>query len=653
MTDLLIFLAGLASGLLALYVSRHVRSGIRKIQGSLDEKEEDNGSPVLTRTQDRLTPHSPVRYDALDVEVEELRREGDVINAARKAAATRPELASRLYEEAGELPAAGKTLVDAGLLDKALALYMRHGNIQHLTRLASERIDDPELLRKAGEYLRSRGSLDGASAVLVKGGHHRLAGAVLEQQGRAKEALAMYEENGVLEDAARLYAAQGENRRAAYLLLKAGEMSAAVDQLIEAGDQLSAARVLAKMGNLARAVEVLGTVSPDADEYRDALLLTASIWEQNQRFPEAAQALEELVRHLGFSDDSAEYVYRLADLQVHACDVQGAVSTLEAAKVAGINGAAIDEHLMALKQTQSCQMVEPPPIAIQYPESGRPLLVKGQGPITTPIGFPRNDRYVLRRKLARGGHGVIYLVHDKARSQDVALKLLNSESLPSKTARDYFLREARTMASLNHPNIVRVFESGELGNRLYIAMEFIDGPNLLQLMELSPQPLSLQRKVNLCLQACAGLAHAHGHRVIHRDIKLENIMVDSHWSVKLLDFGLAKALDENPFQSLFIMGTPNYMSPEQLKGLFLDERTDIYSFGVVMYRLLTGRLPYAETEYASISSLPDPEDPRILVPEIPATLARTVLSCLKADPAERPQTANDLAVALRNTLLEL
>ena len=192
---------------------------------------------------------------------------------------------------------------------------------------------------------------------------------------------------------------------------------------------------------------------------------------------------------------------------------------------------------------------------------------------------------------------------------------------------------------LNHPGIVQAFDYGEIETRPYLAMEYVEGLNLIELQESLKSKIPFDRSLGICMELCEALSHAHEQTIIHRDIKMENVMVTTQWQTKLLDFGLAKALNENPDRSLFIIGTPFYMSPEQIVGDVLDLRTDIYSAGILMYRLFSGRLPFEEGEVLSDHRFTPPPDPREFEPRLPRLLAETILTCIKKDRNERFDSA--------------
>jgi serine/threonine-protein kinase len=194
-------------------------------------------------------------------------------------------------------------------------------------------------------------------------------------------------------------------------------------------------------------------------------------------------------------------------------------------------------------------------------------------------------RYELRERIAHGGMGVLYLAFDPVTEREVALKVLRVDSAD---LRERFLSEARLAARLQHPNIVTIYDVGAHGDQPFIAMEFIAGETLGQLVHRRA-PLALSRRVALMEQVCVGLAYAHRHGIVHRDVKPANLMISRDSGVlKVLDFGVAGRVDADPgAQGEMLMGTPNYMSPEQVVGQPSDHRSDIFSVGLVLYELLT------------------------------------------------------------------
>lgn len=278
----------------------------------------------------------------------------------------------------------------------------------------------------------------------------------------------------------------------------------------------------------------------------------------------------------------------------------------------------------------------------------------------------RLGRYEIRSKLGTGGMGEVYLAEDARLNRKVAIKFLPTDSIASEQANRRLLREARAAANLDHPNICAVHEVGEEDNRSFIVMQYVEGETLHTRMKR--KPFDLSESLSLVTQVADALAEAHAHGIIHRDIKPSNIMVTSRGTVKVMDFGLAKVTQESAIvdgeaetQSLLttpgaIIGTVPYMSPEQVRGEPLDARTDIFSFGVVLYEMISGRQPFvAESAAATISAIMTHEPPPLArySREAPAELERIVSKALRKDCEERYQTAKDLALDLRSLKDEL
>ncbi|MFC1553375.1 protein kinase [candidate division KSB1 bacterium] len=253
--------------------------------------------------------------------------------------------------------------------------------------------------------------------------------------------------------------------------------------------------------------------------------------------------------------------------------------------------------------------------------------------------------YKILEKLGEGGMGEVYLAEDTKLERKVALKFLPAHFTSDEKAVERFKREAKSAAKLNHPNIVTIFEIGEHDGDTYIAMEYVDGKSLRDVIQEGEIPLD--RVIDIATQMCEGLQEAHKAGITHRDIKPENILIDNSGRVKLLDFGLAqmKGVTKLTMESSTV-GTAKYMSPEQYKAEDIDHRTDIWSFGVVLFEMLTRKIPFkGEYEAAVMYSVvnTDPESTTALRKNIPNYFDAIINKCLKKDPAVRYQSMQELS----------
>ena len=259
------------------------------------------------------------------------------------------------------------------------------------------------------------------------------------------------------------------------------------------------------------------------------------------------------------------------------------------------------------------------------------------------------SHYKIVRRLGKGGQGQVYLADDIQLDRLVALKFLNVEFIDEPHVLERFHREAKAAAALSHPNIITVHEVGFTGDRPFIAMAYVDGQSLTHMIEGKRMPVS--RAIKIACQVCDGLAEAHQHGIVHRDIKPDNIHVDKHDRVRILDFGLAmrRGLTQlTPQESA--VGTISYMSPEQTTGHLLDHRTDIFSFGAVLYEMLTGQRPFHGPNAGAVVKAIQYDKPRPvreLNPSVGDALARIVDTALQKDPVDRYPDAHEMGRALR------
>jgi len=253
------------------------------------------------------------------------------------------------------------------------------------------------------------------------------------------------------------------------------------------------------------------------------------------------------------------------------------------------------------------------------------------------------DRYSIQRKIASGGMATIYLANDSVLGRPVALKMVHPHLLERPEAMRRFRNEAKAVASLAHENIIKLYDFGENEGDPYLAMDFVDGVTLTAPMEAAGGTIPSLALMEACVQTLRGLSAAHASGVCHRDVKPDNIIVDSSGCVRITDFGIAYVMNQESLTMTgAFLGSPNYISPEQADGRPLTAKTDIFSLGVLLYQCCTGILPFdAENPMAIINAIQkrNPVPPHSLSARALSCFSQFVTACLAENPDERPDTA--------------
>ena len=254
-------------------------------------------------------------------------------------------------------------------------------------------------------------------------------------------------------------------------------------------------------------------------------------------------------------------------------------------------------------------------------------------------------RYEVIEALGVGGMGEVYRVEDKKVGQEVALKLIKPEISANRTTIDRFRNELKTARMISHRHVCRMFDLGEEKGTYFITMEYVAGEELKSFMRRSKQ-LALGTAISIAKQVCEGLEEAHRLGIIHRDLKPSNIMIDREGNARIMDFGIARSLhSKSTTGEGLIIGTPEYMSPEQAEGKDSDRRSDIYSLGIILYEMVTGKVPFEGNTPLSIAmkhKLEAPRDPKELDSQLPDNLSLLILKCLEKNREKRYQDAEDL-----------
>src|SRR2546426_1658137 len=259
-----------------------------------------------------------------------------------------------------------------------------------------------------------------------------------------------------------------------------------------------------------------------------------------------------------------------------------------------------------------------------------------------------DGRYKILRKLGAGGMANVYLAEDQELGRRVAIKILDDRHAADEQFVERFRREAKNAAGLSHPNIVSIYDRGEAEGTYYIAMEYLEGRTLKELI-LSRGPTPIPVAIDYTRQILAALSFAHRNGIVHRDIKPHNVVVGPDGRLKVTDFGIARSGGTQMTEAGSIIGTAQYLSPEQARGAPVDQRSDVYSVGIVLYEMLTGTVPFTgdtplEIAMKHLSATPEP--PSAKRPDVPRELDMVVLRALAKDPEHRYATAAEMEADL-------
>ena len=552
------------------------------------------------------------------------------------------EDAELILERAGEYARAGRVAFQREAFDRASELFLRVGR-GDLAAKALERLDDAEgAARVLGEYLRDQGEDEEAAVQLERAGNHADAADLYRKLERYQEAGDCYWRAGDYEPAAEMFTAGQTHERAAEAYEQAGRYQDAAESYAAAGNPARQAELLERADCFYEA----GRSYAEQDRTDDAIRVLQRVEAGSPHFEEACGQLGQLFQAKG----------------MHGLSIK---KFQEATGSGPVTRANVEAHFKIGKLFEERQQFDAASetyekilsFDYQYADvSGRLERVK-QGKSTRSEGGagkaaqttqPEPLRYQVIRELGRGGMGVVHLAHDQVLDRDVAYKVLPESLRGSTNALRSFLREAKAAAQLNHPNIVTVYDAGESEHGFYLAMEYVDGTTLKEIVQRRGA-IATAGVVYIVRQMVDALSYAHSKRVVHRDIKAANTMWARDKQVKIMDFGLAKVMEEMRNATTLVSGTPFYMSPEQTLGQSVDHRCDIYSLGVTIFELATGQLPFRTGNVPYHHVHTPPPDPRSIRSDLPEPLAKIILRCLEKDPAERFQDAKEILEVLQST----
>ena len=529
--------------------------------------------------------------------------------------------AAKLFRAAGELPRAAEALRELGETEAAARMLGEHHRDVGEIKQAAECLEEAGDYLEAGDYYRQLEDYERAGLCYEKQGGYPQAAEMFRMAGERGRAAECFERAEKFTEAAECWALDGQAEKEAECLAKASE-------------HLAAGQVYHREGLDDQAISVLQRVKPEHESFGRASALLGDIFNSRGQTSLAIKKLEDAIEGQALSRENLAVFYTLASLNAANQRPGEAVEVFEKILAFDYHYRDVEQKLLEARELQK----ELGPYESQATGAGR-----GAGSSAT------SGRYQVVGELGRGGMGIVYKAKDTALDRLVAYKVLPESLRENPQALKNFMREAKAAAQLNHPGIVTVYDTGEQDGRYYIAMEYVDGTTLKEIVRrrgvISPAGI-----LHVLVQVCEALAYAHENRVVHRDIKSANTMWTRDKKAKIMDFGLAKVVEEVRNHTTVVSGTPYYMSPEQTLGRNIDHRTDIYSLGVTIFEMATGTVPFKEGNIPYHHVHTPAPDVRDLRPELPTGLAAVVNRCMQKDPAARYQSAREILTEVRATL---
>jgi tetratricopeptide (TPR) repeat protein len=489
---------------------------------------------------------------------------------------------------------------------------------------------------KAARYFEAAGRMQEAAELASEDRDAQHSATLFAQAGDFGRAGERYRETGDWARAAEAYEAAFDYDAAIDCHRRAGNLERAQELLEKTGRYFEAGQVALASDDPERAIRNLQMVDLRDPDHAEACKVLAQMFAERGDLELAAAKLGEAISSAGDLDGAPlELLEQLGDLLQRAGQVERALETFEAIRKRDYTWVGAAERVEALRGLRRSE------------QSASDLATRasGKSAAAAPAGGAGESRYEIVSELGRGGMGVVYEARDRRLGRSVALKRLPDNLRENPTAVQLFLREARAAAALNHVNIVTLFDADQEEGNYYLTMEFLDGLPLDKILKKRGR-LTARDCVRLGVQIATGLQYAHERRIVHRDIKTSNLFFTRERVVKIMDFGLAKMVEEVRRAATVIGGTPYYMAPEQATGENVDHRADLYAFGVTLFELLTGSVPFREGDVTWHHRHTPPPDPRSLAQDLPDALVALVLQLMAKDPAARPASAGEVGARL-------
>lgn len=525
------------------------------------------------------------------------------------------EMAAESFKAAGKLLDAGEYFTKANKPIEAAHLFDQAGDLIRANTVRAEYYRGIGELEKAAESYEAIDEFMNAAELYSSAANYAKAGAMFEKAREYDLSAQMYETANRPQKAAELYEKAGNLERAKYFYKYIGDERNLIGTLFKEKKFIEAAEQYLKFGDLDNAIQALQMVTAeDENEYYRACVMLGDLFAGKNMLVQAIEKYRRAIGSKPLTRATIDAYYGIATAMESAGETSKVLTIYEKILAEDYNYKDTHTRIENLKkQPKKADQVK-----------------KDEG-----------TRYSIVKEIGRGNMGKVYEAYDNVLERNVAYKVPSLDLTHHPELVNDFLREAKSAAALNHPNIVIVYDAGKQGSDYYIAMELIHGKTLKDILHEKGK-LPPQESLKISEQLIRALVYAHGNNIIHRDIKPGNIMITADGSVKLMDFGLAKIIHDTTQHTTKIMGTPFYMSPEQIKGDKLNFETDIYSFGAILYEMLTGSPPFTKGDIYYHHVHTPPVQAKSVAPDMPDRLNYIVMKCLQKEPERRFTSTSEL-----------
>jgi tetratricopeptide (TPR) repeat protein len=528
----------------------------------------------------------------------------------------------------GDLAACARALDKAGMTTKAAELRAQYHEQQGDKAAAAK-------------FYREAGQLTQAAALSAESGGNAQSAELYEQAGDHRSAASAYLEAGEFQRAAEMFEAAYDFGDAIEAYRKAGTREKVCDLLERVGRHHEAGVLSLELGDEDRAIRNLQQVDLRDPDYAESCRALADLFLAREEWVLAIDRFKEAIHTVGEDAAPLELFEQLGDAFEKNGDLQDALQTFEGIRKRDYQYANIADRIRSLRERTQLQQTQR---QSQLNTAAAGATTMAEGAATLPSAAAE-ERYEILGELGRGGMGIVFKARDRRLGRVVALKRLPENLRDHPTAVALFLREAQSAAALNHPNIVTIYDADQAAGNYYLTMEFLEGLPLDAILKKRGS-LSPKDAARMGVQIATGLQFAHERGIVHRDIKTANLFFTRDRVVKIMDFGLAKMVEEVRKAATVVGGTPYYMAPEQALGERVDHRADLYAFGVTLFELLTGRVPFRDGDVTYHHRHTAPPDLRDLVPGIPEALATLIERLMAKKAANRPATTAEVTAAL-------